>query len=101
MAMQVTGRLRGASATFADYERLFQERPRKFSAAEVGYIPIASMPFIGLRVCGGCNHFFVNPDGPRKVCEIMRPPGEVPVSPVGSCRFWNRDGKSYPLLNVL
>ena len=98
MDCQITGRLNGRTATREDYESLFAdcERPHKFSAYEVGYTPVAAHD----QRCAECMHYFVNPlrIKTRLVCEIMRPPGEAPVSPMGTCRFWNQ-GKGFPLLN--
>ncbi len=95
---QITGLTRGTPATFADYQALFQpcERPRKFSADEVAFhVPN------GILCCGICAHWFTNGVSKRAVCEIMRLPDEANVPFSGLCRFWNVNGKDYPLLRVL
>ena len=96
----ITGLTNGQPATWADYSALFQpcERPRKFSAHEVGFtVPQWQM---GER-CGSCRHYFMDSMGERRVCEIMRLKDENPVPALGVCRFWNRNGLDYPLLRVL
>lgn len=98
---RITGLTNGQPATFADYEALFQpcERPRKFSAHEVGFT-VPPNGAVGYR-CQDCRHYFVNALRDRRVCEIMRLKDEQPVPMLGACRFWNRAGLDYPLLRIL
>ena len=97
-ARQKEGRIGGRRAGWRDYETLFKkEHLEKFSAAEVGYAdpsPVA-------QHCGGCVHWFQNPRTGWTPCEIMRLGGHHPVKAEAVCRFWNEDGRGYPLLNVL
>lgn len=97
----ITGLKDGQPATFADYEALFDtcERPRKFSAHEVGFTVLPNS--LQGQHCEDCRHWFVNGIDTRAVCEIMRLKDELPVPAVGTCRFQNRDGANYPLLHVL
>jgi hypothetical protein len=109
----------------SDYDALFQpsERPRKFSAEEVGFT-IAS-PRLRQR-CHSCRHWFVNAPSdfasrrdrparsfgtsevspehqcePGRFCEIMRLPDERNVPGAGVCRFWNIQDGVFPLLRAL
>ena len=97
----ITGLKDGQPATFADYEALFDpcERPRKFSAHEVGFTVLPNNQ--AGPICADCRHWFVNAVQTRSVCEIMRLKDEQPVPALGQCRFWNSNGMNYPLLNVL
>lgn len=105
---QITGLTNGQPATFADYSALFQpcERPRKFSAAEVGFTA-GETGYSGVtggivaHRCGTCRHWYIGPASGRAVCEIMRLQNEANVSNIGVCRFWNRNGTDYPLLSIL
>ncbi len=96
----ITGRLNGERARVEDYQEYFDpcNRPHKFASVEVGFT-IPAPGSINYR-CGDCRHYFVNGPRDRRVCEIMRLPGEAAVPMLGACRFWNREGK-YPLLNIL
>lgn len=98
---QITGINNGQPATMADYESLFEpcERPRKFTAHEVGF----TIPAPGKTNyrCQDCFHYYVNAMRTRMVCEIFRPKDEQPVPPMGACRFWNRADGKFPLLRVL
>ena len=95
---KLAGRIGGRRAGFREYSALFKsEHLNKFSAAEVGFAdpsPVA-------QHCEGCVHWFVNPLTHWTPCEIMRLANHTPVPAAGVCRFWNTDGRNYPLLNVL
>ena len=99
MSRAITGLTGGQPATMADYRQLFTSvmRPAKFSAEEAGY----QIPGKGMPRCGGCAHYFVNPVNGSKVCEVVRLAGERNISSLMTCRFQNRDGRSYPLLQIL
>lgn len=99
--MTITGRTGGRPATVADYDALFQpaERPRKFSAEEVGFI--VPPPGATRLHCHECRHWFVNTPSNRIVCEIMRLPDERNVPADGVCRFWNIQDGVFPLLHAL
>lgn len=101
---QITGIISGQPATFAGYEALMRERPRKFSGEEAGFSDPGTLPPFGLaRVlkCHMCRHWYTNSAIPRAVCEIMRLPDEANVPADGACRFWTVNGADYPLLRVL
>jgi hypothetical protein len=102
MSVQITGRTGGRPATVSDYDALFTpaERPRKFSAEEVGFTVLRGAP-LGCSVCNSCRHWFVNNASNRIVCEIMRLPDESNVPGDGVCRFWNIQDGVFPLLKVL
>ena len=92
------GRIGGARAGFADYEALFAtEHLRKFAAGEVGFVDPSNVR----EHCEGCVHWFLNPHTRWTPCEIMRRANNQPVPAGAVCRFWNQDGRHYPLLNVL
>lgn len=77
-----------------EYEALIDNRPRKFSPAEVGFVEKSD----DAHLCCGCIHWFINPARGSAVCEIMRPEPERDVPPQARCRFWTPDGEWYPLL---
>ena len=97
-ARRQIGRIGGRRAGFRDYEQLFaKEHLRKFSAPEVGFVDPSSVR----ETCGGCVHWFINPHSQWTPCEIMRRGDNKPVPAGAVCRFWNQDGRNYPLLNDL
>jgi hypothetical protein len=92
------GRLKGRRARFSDYERLFEtEHLFKFSGAEVGFMAISPES----EQCKTCIHWFINQVSGWTPCEIMSLGKHHPVPAAGICRFWNQDGKHYPLLDSL
>lgn len=92
------GRIGGRRAGFRDYEALFKsEHLLKFTAGEIGFADPSPVS----ERCGGCIHWFVNPHSKWTPCEIMRLANNTPVPASGVCRFWNQDGRNYPVLNVL
>lgn len=97
-ARRQSGRIGGRRAGFKEYEALFKsEHVHKFSASEVGFAersPVAER-------CEGCVHWFVNPQSGWTPCEIMHRANNKPVPAGAVCRFWNQNGRGYPLLNVL
>jgi hypothetical protein len=91
-----TVRMKGL-ASESDYRTLVADRPPKFNAKQVGYEEHAS----GKHKCHGCFHLyktFTTPE--RVVCEVFRPDNDVDVNPEGWCRFWSKDGKSLPDLEL-
>lgn len=91
------GRLKGRTASFDDYERFFDaEQIHKFSGSEVGFQDPSSVS----EKCHGCIHWFLNQVSGWTACEIMSLKKQ-PVPSSGVCRFWSKDGRKYPLLDVL
>lgn len=87
-----------AVAKFSDYERYFErEHIHKFTPVQVGFVN----PSPYQEKCHGCRHWFINQVSGWTPCEIMRLPRSQPVPGSGTCRFQTKDGKHYPLLNVL
>jgi hypothetical protein len=83
-----------AEISLKEYRAILEERPRKFSAKEVGFEPVTRE-----YPCGGCLHYYRGVQAEVSVCEIFRPKGpDETVPPEGSCRFWTIDGKTFPRL---
>jgi hypothetical protein len=96
--MHKRGRVNGRDATFSDYERLFAtEHLNKFSGPEVGFRYRSQ----DSHECGKCIHWFVNPYSQWTPCEIMSLGQAAKVPSEGVCRFWNQNGKDFPLLEAL
>lgn len=77
------------------YEDLVSDRPKKFTALEIGFIHKATDE----HICGACWHFYKGKAAKRTVCEIYEGKGEdrkVPAA--GSCSFWTNDGTNFPKL---
>lgn len=100
MSRAITGIVGGRPATYRDYLELFDTvmRPAKFSAQEAGFMGPAKR---GMPTCGECAHWFVNPETKRSVCEVVRLPNEMSIRASSTCKFQNRDGRSYPLIQIL
>lgn len=81
--------------TKAEYDKLLDDRPRKFGPGEVGF----QVRSDDAHVCCGCIHWFANAARGAAVCEILRLPGEQDIPPQARCRFWTPDGEWYPLLD--
>jgi len=78
-------------ASLEDYEHLLEDRPRKFSPAEVGF----QKDKTGLYPCLSCVHFYIGMAMEHNVCEIMRPEDEqIPWD--FTCQFHTMDGKTFP-----
>lgn len=92
------GRVHGRKADFDDYQELFAtEHLHKFSPEEVGYVE----PSPYKEKCIGCLHLFHNRVSGWTPCEIMSIGNNTPVAAGATCRFQTRDGKHYPLLDIL
>jgi hypothetical protein len=79
-----------------DYDELMADRPRKFTADEVGY---RKAPRGSEYRCGNCFHFYARQIDGRTVCEIFRSPetDEDGVDPRYFCTWWNSNGIDHPL----
>lgn len=84
------------AASLKEYQALLEERPRKFTAAEVQFGIDPKHP------CAGCLHYYIGVQAEAHVCEIYRPEKkkieDEDVPPEGSCRFWTVDGTTFPKL---
>lgn len=78
--------------TFAEYQRLLEDRPDKFEPDAVDYREAD-----GAERCSRCIHFYQSKD--HAVCEIMRPEDEAEVEPGYVCDFYTFDGEEFPLLD--
>ena len=71
-------------ATDADYRALMADRPPKFTERQSLY----QLTPRGRQRCAGCAHFYRSVTRDRRVCEVVRPNGDVNVSPSAWCKFW-------------
>jgi len=85
--------------TLSDYLELLDDRPKKFSATEVGYEPA---PEGSELRCAGCRHYFRRATDGFTTCEIFRSPetDREGVLPDWRCRFFNVDGSVFHLLEA-
>ncbi|SRR5229473_784690 len=83
--------------TIEERNALYAERPRKFTAQDVGYEP--SQPY-GIFRCSSCLSFYVRLVDLKATCDIFRSPetDEKGVDPGYRCRFWTTDGETFPML---
>jgi len=84
------------SATLEEYRQLIADRPKKFTAEEVGFKSESENDSI-LNCCS-CAHWFQSPARNSSVCEIYRPADDGDVPSLGVCMFHTIDGKHFPLL---
>lgn len=77
-----------------EYEKLVEERPRKWSAEQVNY-----RPGDGPEFCKGCRHFYERRLDRFGVCEVFRSKetDEEGVQPNFVCDWWTQDGRKFPL----
>lgn len=81
--------------TFEQYQQVVADRPKKFTAEEVGFEPASS----GAERCQGCWHWYQGPKAGRQICEIFVGQGEErQVNPEAVCKFWTADGAAFALL---
>jgi hypothetical protein len=80
---------------FKEYLELLDDRPKKFTAEEVGFNEEAPE---GEPPCASCVHYYTNLIGEFAVCEILRLNPEAYIPPFANCKFWNMDRKDFPLL---
>jgi hypothetical protein len=80
-----------------EYLDLLDDRPRKFTAKEVGY---QAAPEGSVLRCATCLHFFHRAIDNFSVCEIFRSEetDRNGVKPHWRCGFWTLDGSVHPLL---
>ena len=77
-----------------EYFELYAERPRKFDAKEVGFMPIAKDD----RLCCSCINWFYSPSMGFGVCQIFRPADDSGVEATSSCAFWTQNNEDFPHL---
>ena len=85
--------------TLSDYLELIDDRPKKFSEAEVHYIPAPEGSAIR---CAACLHYFRRAIDGFTTCEIMRSDrtDREGVFPDWRCAFQTVDGTVFPLLDA-
>ena len=83
--------------TLEKYFDVLDDRPYKFTAKQVGYMPA---PEGSQMRCASCLHFFRRAIDDFAVCEIFRSDesDEKGVQPHWRCGFWTVDGDVHPLL---
>jgi hypothetical protein len=88
-----------SAATLNDYLELIEDRPRKFTPAEVGYV---EAPEGSAITCNGCLHYYRRGIDGHSTCEIMRDErtDREGVRPDWRCRFQTVDGSSWPLVDA-
>ena len=84
--------------TLTEYLELLNDRPKKFSEAEVNYIPVPEGSAIR---CSACLHYYRRAIDGFAVCEIMRSErtDREGVFPDWRCSFWTVDGIVFPMLD--
>lgn len=81
--------------TLADYRKLMEDRPEKWSPDDVNYREAG-----GRDRCARCLHFYERHLDRHGVCELMRSEAtdRDGVDPDYVCDFYTRDGEVFPLL---
>lgn len=81
----------------AEMLELYDERPKKFSAEQVGY---EVAPEGSAMRCASCLHYYRRATDGFAVCEIFRSEetDEDGVKPDWRCKFWSSDPGQVPLL---
>jgi hypothetical protein len=80
--------------TKTDYFELYSERPRKFTAEEVEFMPEAEDD----RLCSACINWFYSPSLVTSVCQILRLENDGNIPATASCKFWTKDNENFPHL---
>jgi hypothetical protein len=80
-----------------EYAELIEERPRKFTPEEVGYVEAPEGSAIR---CAGCLHYYRRAIDGFATCEIMRSDetDRSGVEPDYRCQFQTVDGVVFPLM---
>lgn len=74
--------------------KMVADRPKKFTAEQVAFIPQSDNPS---QTCGGCYHWYQSNIARRAVCEIYAPATEDRKVPAeATCAYWTVDGVTYP-----
>jgi hypothetical protein len=85
--------------SLTQYFEIIDDRPKKFTAKQVGYKPA---PEGSAMRCAACIHFFVRAIDHFSVCEIFRSEETDAngVKPHWRCAFYTLDGDVHPLIEA-